>query len=119
MPAPKTAVWSVRLKPELRKRIQAYAADQNITVNAAAIQLWEMGFEAAMPPLAPRSFGPEVEKAKPRHILAIAEAKAAHLGADTIRAPKAPRSRWNLKSVQVGPTPHAPGSLVKTKARKA
>jgi len=102
MAQPKTPPLSLRVKPELRARIEALAQSSGIRANALVVGWIEAGLAADTPePKKPC-------KAAPKAVLAQAEAKAAHLA-----APK--RARWNLKGVQVGPTAPPMGSRLKVK----
>lgn len=108
---------AVRLRPDRRAQVDAFAKDQGITLHAALLELIDRGLRTAD---APQSVAPRLDH--PKAVLARAEAKAAHL-ATTKR-----KRTWSLKGVQLGPTTQEPGSRldksyagdrVKTPARKA
>lgn len=100
MAQPKNPPLSVRVKRELRAQIDAMALKTGLSVNALVVGWVEAGIAAdAAPP-----------KPEPKKVLALAEAKAAHLA----KPPSKRRHpRWNLDMVQVGPQHPKAGSRLK------
>jgi hypothetical protein len=107
MPAKIKAV-PIRMPEALRAKVKAYAEARTLSEHKALLELVNKGLRA--PDMGKPA---SAVKPDPKSVLAQAEAGAAHLAAPK---PKA-GSRWNLSSVQLGPTPSIPGSRLKT-ARK-
>lgn len=90
---------SVRLPPDLRAIIAALAPEFGGKPHAAVIHLIRRGAEGITLPAPP---------AEPKEVLALAEAKAAHLGTK-----KRSRRSWSLKGVHLGPVDPPLGSRLK------
>lgn len=102
MAQPKNPPLSVRVKRDLRAKIDAVALKSGMHVNALVVGWIEAGLAADAPKAPP--------KAEPKKVLKEAEAAAAHLA----KPPERQRhSRWNLSMVQTGPTVPPPGSRLK------
>lgn len=125
--SPKHKPTAVRLTPERLKHADAGAQKEGISRHAYIVAAFDKG--SGFKSKARSKKGPIPKSAKAA--LAHAEASAAHLApkrkaptvteaVEVTRAyvPAKPRSRWDLSSVQVGPTVHKPGSMLKGQGKK-
>lgn len=103
MSQPKNHPLSVRATPALKALVKATAAALGTKPNALVVRYIEEGLarDAAQAPAAP--------KPEPKEVLAVAEAKAAHLGAPP-RKKRHPR--WSM-TMQVSPSKPPLGSRLK------
>lgn len=112
---PKAAPTAVRIGDDRLAHLESWAEKQGIRSRHAAILAAidkGCGFKPRQKKAkAPKKSGP-AKAAAAKAALVQAETAAAHLA-----APK-PRSRWDLSSVQTGPSAPAPGSLLKGPKRK-